>query len=431
MSLGLSDYLPALNDADAPSFASADARLNPGQNLSDCESTDQPAMGLPGADSVGVAIIGPDQQYQAQFVRPLALSLFVVRQIPCYPTLEQVPLIARMGHSVYILDLDSEPETALKLVERFSRIRDTVVLVASSHFSTDLVVRAMRAGAREILSLPLTHDQIDQAMARARSRIPAPPDNALARLCVFLGAKGGAGTTTIASNFAIAAALGSGKRVLLIDFDLPLGDAALNFGMEPEFTAKDALESCHRLDATLLNHFVARHESGLFLLPAPGKCNRCEMTRPAVDKLIQVARQEFDCVVLDGATRFDLADTEIFHPDAQIYLVSQISIADLRNSNRILSQLASGPGPRNVQVVLNRDSPQATFDEDVVAKVLTQSVRWRVPNDFKAVREMQNTGVPIVMKDCQITHAIRSMACAALELSYQPEKKKKKVLGLF
>lgn len=381
--------------------------------------------------SVGVAVIGPNQQFQAQFLRPLTLSLFVVRQINHYPPLNQVALLARLGHSVYIVDLDSDPEAALKLVESFSRVPDAVVLVASTQFSTDLVVRAMRAGAREILALPLTRDQLDQAMARARSRISAPQANTLAHLCVFLGAKGGAGTTTIASNFAAAAALASEKRVLLIDFDLPLGDAVLNFGMEPEFSTRDALESCHRLDSTLLNHFAARHESGLFILPAQGKCDRCELTKDAVDTLIQVARQEFDCVVLDGATRFDLVDSAIFHPEAQIYLVSQISIADLRNSNRILSQLASGADARNVQVVLNRDLPDPAFDEDVVAKVLTQPVRWRVPNDFKAVREMQNTGVPIVMKDCAITQTIRSMARAALELTAEPGKRKKKVLGLF
>ena len=92
-------------------------------------------------------------------------------------------------------------------------------------------------------------------------------------------------------------------------------------------------------------------------------------------------------------------------------------IADLRNSNRILSQFASGPGPRRVQVVLNRDSPQSSFDEELIAKVLSQPVRWRVPIDFKSVREMQNTGVPIVMKDRPITQTNRSMACAALELS--------------
>lgn len=429
MSSGFSHNIGSVRSANAHSGPPPD---HPGQLRSDTsiDSTPDPA-GLPRADSVAVAVIGPSQEFQAQFIRPLTLSLFVFRQIHCYPSPEQISLIAQLGHSVYILDLDSDPEVALQLVEKFSRIPGAVVLVASSRFSTDLVVRAMRAGAREILSLPLTHDQLDQAMARARSRIAAPPPDALGRLCVFLGAKGGAGATTLASNFALAAVLASGKRVLLIDLDLPLGDSALNFGMEPAYTTKDALESCHRLDATLLNQFVARHHSGLFLLPAQGKCDRCEITKVAVNKLIQVARQHFDCVVLDGATRFDLVDTDLFHADAKIFLVSQISIADLRNSNRILSQLVSVAGLRHVQVVLNRDSPNSSFDEDVVARVLTQPVRWRVPNDFRAVREMQNTGIPIVMKDCPITRTIRAMASAALELAPPPEKRRKKILGLF
>jgi pilus assembly protein CpaE len=427
MPLGLSDNIAALLSATAPPDASADPALNPQQPLSAAVL----ATGLPLADSIGVAIIGPDPQYQAQIVRPLALSLFVVRQIQYYPPLDQVPLIARIGLSIYIVDLDSDPAVALKLVESLSRIPNSVVLVASGHFSTDLVVGAMRAGAREVLPLPLTRDQLDDVMARARSRLSAPPDHELGRLCVFLGAKGGAGTTTVASNFAMAAALGSEKRTLLIDFDLPLGDAVLNFGMEPQFSTRDALSNCLRLDANLLSSFVARHDSGLFILPAQGRCDRYEITREAVDKLILVARQMFDCVVLDAGTRFDLADTAIFHPDAQIYIVSQVSIADLRNSNRILSQLASSGNPRNVQVVLNRDAPNAFFDDEVVAKVLTRPVRWRVPNDFRAVREMQNTGIPVVMKDRPMTHAIRSMASAALDLSAEPEPKKRRLLGLF
>ena len=433
MSLRLSDNIAAHYAANALPDTSADPIPIPERILSGCEIEIGPehAMGLPRAESVGVVVIGPDEQYQAEFVRRLSLSLFVVRQFHYYPLLDHVSLIANLGLSVYIVDLDSDPEIALKLVERFSRIPDAAVLVASSHLSTDLVDRAMRAGAREILSLPLIPDKLDQAMARARWRISTPSAHALGRLCVFLGAKGGAGTTTVASNFAVAAAVESTKRVLLIDFDLPLGDAVLNFGMQPEFSTMDALESCFRLDAARLNHYVAKHESGLFILPAQGKCVRCQMTKEAVDKLVFVARQEFDCVVLDAGTRFDLADTAIFHPDAQIYLVSQNSIADLRNSNRILSQFSSGAGARKVQVVFNRDSPGSSSDEEAVAGMLAQSVRWRVPNDFKAVRDMQKNGVPIAMKDCPIARTIRSMACAALELSSERVTKRKRILGLF
>lgn len=382
-------------------------------------------------DGSGVAIIGPNERYQEQAARHLAESLHVVKQIPFYPESDQVPTIALMGNRVFLIDLDSERETALKLVSTFSQIHNAAVMVMSENPSTELIKRSMQAGAREILSLPLTRDQLDEAMDRAQSRINASSGKVLGSLCVFLGAKGGSGTTTIASNFAIAAALASEKSVLLIDFDLPLGDAVLGFGVRSGFSTLDALQSHHRLDATLLARYVAKHSSGLFILPAPGKYVRPEITREAVDKLILVARQRFDCVVLDAGTRFDLAETAVFHPEARIYLVSQPSNADLRNTNRILSQFDSGPNARNVQVVLNRDTCEVSANEEHVDEALAPSVQWRVPNDFKAVREMQNTGVPIAMKDSPITDAIGRMAREALNLPPAPEKKKNRLLGLF
>ena len=385
----------------------------------------------PAPDSLGIAVIGPDERFLEQGFRPRSLPVRALKPIPYYPALDQVSAIARLGHNVFILDLDSNPEVALKLVEGFSHLPNAVVMAVSNNLSMDVVIRCMQAGTRECLPLPVGQEQLEEAMARAHSRISAHSAKVPGGLCVFLGAKGGSGTTTIASNFAMAAALASGKRVLLIDFDLPLGDAGLNFGIQSEFSTIDALESHQRLDGTLLNHYVTRHESGLFILPALGRYAPCQMTKEAIDKVVGVARQEFECVVLDAGTRFDLADTAIFHDEAQIYLVSQTGIADLRNSSRILSQFVTDAVRRNVQVVLNRDTSEFSLDEELLAKALTQSVQWRVPNDFKAVREMQNTGVPIAMRNSPISQAIGRMARTGLDLSPEPEKKKKKVLRLF
>lgn len=103
----------------------------------------------------------------------------------------------------------------------------------------------------------------------------------------------------------------------------------------------------------------------------------------------------------------------------------------MRNSDHILSQFLSDAKPRKVQVVRNRDSSVTSLDEEPAADAHSLSIRWRVPNDFKAVRNMQNNGVPIAMKDSPITQAILQMARAGLDLPQEPEKKRKRVLGLF
>ena len=60
-------------------------------------------------------------------------------------------------------------------------------------------------------------------------------------MLVFLGGKGGSGVTTVACNFAVSLAQECSQSTVLIDLDLPLGDAALNLGISPQFSTADAL----------------------------------------------------------------------------------------------------------------------------------------------------------------------------------------------
>ncbi len=101
--------------------------------------------------------------------------------------------------------------------------------------------------------------------------MPTLDQKATGSLFVFLGAKGGCGVTTIASNFALALAQESGQNTLLIDFGLPLGDAAINLGMATEYSTANALQDFNRLDANFLSGLLAKHSSGLNVLAAPSE----------------------------------------------------------------------------------------------------------------------------------------------------------------
>jgi pilus assembly protein CpaE len=267
-------------------------------------------------------------------------------------------------------------------------------------------------------------------MVRASVRRSAVrgPRKADGRLCVFWGAKGGSGATTVATNFAISAAREASQKVLLIDLDLPLGDVALNLGITPQYSTVDALQNFQRLDANFLSRLMVTHSSGISVLAAPGKLVPTELSNAAVDKLIAVTRQEFDCVVVDSGSNFALTSTALFAQDATIYLVSQVGIPELRNSNRLISELFAGPAPR-LQIVLNRYS-NASLDEEHITRALTRRADWKLPEDAATARKGQATATPMALGDSAVSRVVRQMARTASGLSAEPEKKKK-IIGLF
>ena len=248
-------------------------------------STEVLALGSDEFKGQTVAVISPDEGHRDQIMSAVVcLGCLTARHFNVYPTLEQMSQIAARGCDVFLVDVDSNLEHALEVIESLSRRTKATAMATSADSASDVVIRCMRAGAREFLALPLADGQLEAAIARVEERkIGLVAPTVLGRLYVFVGAKGGAGTTTIATNFALAAAQESGKGVLLIDFDLPLGDVILNFGLRNEFSTLDALQNHQRLDGMLLSRFLARHDSGLSILAAPGKLGPVALTKEAID----------------------------------------------------------------------------------------------------------------------------------------------------
>ena len=96
---------------------------------------------------------------------------------------------------------------------------------------------------------------------------------------------------------------------------------------------------------SFLYQLLVKHSSGVSVLAAPGRFLQFQASNEAIDRLLQVARQEFDNVVVDLGSKLDLMGTAVFKEATHVYLVTQASIPELRNSNRLISQFFSGGGP--------------------------------------------------------------------------------------
>jgi pilus assembly protein CpaE len=383
-----------------------------------------------GSKVLSVALIGPQEQRRKAVASALTGSqASVTREFTSYPGFDDVPRMLDPGYDVIIVELDSDPEQALDLVEHICGTSSSTVMVYSANTDPELLVRCMRAGAREFLTQPIASNTIAEALVRASVRRPAakPAKKVGGKLLVFLGAKGGSGVTTIAANFAIALAQESGKNTALVDLDLPFGDAALDLGISAEFSTANALQNFERLDSNFLTKLLIKHSSGLSVLAAPDRYTPLRASDEAVEKLLSVVRQDFDYVVVDGGS--GSVSRMLLDAAAVAYLVTQVSISELRNSNRLISEFFNSGG-RKLEVVLNRFTPRSlSIDEENITKALTRPVDWKVPNDYPAVRRAQDTATPLAQADSPISRVIRQMARAACNLS--PTSDKKKRFGLF
>jgi pilus assembly protein CpaE len=385
--------------------------------------------GAHGAGGLSIALIGPDEQRRKAISGVLAECHGVAtREFPAYPDgLDKLPQMLEEHYDVVIVDITSDPQLALGIVENISNEGSRTVMVFSAKADRELVIQSMRAGAREFFVLPVPIADMADALSRVTVLHPGSRSGKrqAGHLSVFLGAKGGCGVTTIASNFAVSLARESGKKTLLIDLGLPLGDVAIHLGIVDEFSTANALQDPSRLDANFLSSLLAEHSSGLHVLPAPRELPSFRVTIDAVDKLLAVARQSFEYVVVDAGSRLDLMGSALFSVFSTVYLVTLVGISELRNSNRLITRYFASRG-RKLQIVLNRHaSPRIPlFDEQHITKALTRAAQWKIPDDFDSAQLARNTSTPLAMEDSPIAIAIRAMARKACGLPEKHEKKK-------
>lgn len=106
--------------------------------------------------TMSVALIGPNEAHRKIVSQALAQSeARSVREFAAYPSLaNDVPRLLREHYEVVMIDLDSDTEYALQLVEKLAAESEATVMVYSSQNSPELLARSMRAGAKDFLPLP-------------------------------------------------------------------------------------------------------------------------------------------------------------------------------------------------------------------------------------------------------------------------------------
>jgi pilus assembly protein CpaE len=211
---------------------------------------------------------------------------------------------------------------------------------------------------------------------------------------------GGVGATTIATHLANElAARNSGRGVCVLDLDLQFGDAASYLGLSNQLSIADLLEAGTRIDGELLRSVVTTTPQGLNVIAAPADMMPIEaVNADQILRIIDLARQEFDFVVIDLPTNWTNWALSLVARSTAIFLIVELSVGSLRQAKRQL-QLLDNQGIRgdHINIVANRVEKRLfrTIDLESAAQALGHPVELSIHNDYPLVRAAHDQGVLI------------------------------------
>jgi pilus assembly protein CpaE len=348
-----------------------------------------------------------------------------------------------------VVDIRADASSGLAAIERLRAVSPALAIFAIATMAEpDLILQAMRAGANEFFPWGTTadasgHRGLEESFHGAVRRTAARREAAAAGTrppsvtYAFLGAKGGAGTTTIAVNCAIELARVSKRSTIIVDLKICLGEVALFLGVRPRFTVLDAIENLHRLDRDFLKELVAKHKSGLDILASSEQFDRPNaQDATAIEELLRVLTRTYDCVVIDTGNIINACVASALYAADTIFLVTNPDVPSIRNAQRLVDRVRQlGAGSERIKVLLNRASDQHLIAPKQIETALGYGIHHTFPSDYRTVSTALNSGVPLALTNNsdiagQFGAFARNLSGIPAEQKAEPERKRV-FLGMF
>jgi len=115
-----------------------------------------------GVEDLSIAVISPSEEHRLETMQAMngCAGAYVSEFSSYAPGVGDLPAALDEDFDVIIIDLDGDAESALDLVESIGANGLATVMVYSENADPELLVRCMRAGAREFLTLPFSRDVV-------------------------------------------------------------------------------------------------------------------------------------------------------------------------------------------------------------------------------------------------------------------------------
>jgi pilus assembly protein CpaE len=384
-----------------------------------------------------VAIASGDPASSAQLLASLQQTGLVKSVKQWAVPADKLPDSVDSLPEVVFLDLARDPEPYFQLGAQIHRAKPAVKLVACSAAvppNHQLLLEAMRVGVQDFLAKPVDPTSLKEILSRFTEDIDARDRSSLDRLIVVMGAKGGVGATTVAVNIGVQLSTFARKRVALLDFANPLGNVHLLLDLHPKFTVRDAVDNMDRLDSHFFAGLLTRHKTKLEVLGGVTQPEEWQSINiPSLERVVNVAQNTFDMVLLDMGSQFSSEWTAILRMARMILIVAEANVPALWTlERRLLALKGFGIDPERARVIINR---WHKGDEEVlkgIQKDINRPVFASLPNDFRMANAAINLGTPLQENHNNILSSrYRQIAAQLAGLDVVPITKKGSLGGFF
>lgn len=319
-----------------------------------------------------------------------------------------------------LVDMRQDVASGLATIERMrATAASTCVFAVASDAAPDLILQAMRAGANEFFTWPPPDESLHGAIRRTTARREAGQGSRpTATTLAFFGAKGGAGTTTLAVNCGVDLARLSKRPTVIVDLKSGLGEVALFLGVRPRFTVIDAIDNLHRLDREFLRELVTKHKSTVDILAGSEHFDRPGASDAgAIEELFQVLARHYAYIVIDAGTQVNACTVAGLYAADTMYLVANPDVASVRNAQRLVERVRQlGARGERVRLVLNRAAEPYPIPAKQIEAAVGHPIHQTFPSDYKVVSTALNSGVPLALSgDSEIASRFASFSKGILE----------------
>lgn len=287
------------------------------------------------------------------------------------------------------------------------------IIFVSTDYSTNTIIKAMRAGAKDFLPKPVIKNALLSAVKILLNSEYKEEESS--KIITIYSNKGGIGKTTIATNLASELAKVTRDKVALIDLNLQLGDITTFLNLNPSFDVNYVITKLvEKKEDTILKAFERYKDTNLYVLADPCFIEQAEAITPQkINSLFNALRKIFPYIVIDMSSAIDANSLKILDDSDLILFTSIVNIPAIRNCQRCLTLFNSRHYPKNkVQVIINRYMENDEIKIEDIETAIGTKIYWKIPNNYFSIMDAINKGVTVgeVSHNSNIANSFREFA---------------------